>query len=327
MPLFKLPGRVFLYLSVALLLGLALGKETLARENRLSSATDVMLSGQTVSGISAGRDIHLNAVEASGSLMAGGNITCTSCSVAGHLSAGRDVLLENCPEVQGLSNGRDAEITRSHILMNVTAGHDITLNEATIDQSVIAGNRVFAENATVKGFLTVGGNYVRLDRSHAQSIVFSQNTNLNSGIHFSGDNQSVVHVGPSSLSSVNGYTIQGAMNQTTVMTPEQDIYVNGKKVSGSGAASYGQYRAQHPEAPFVQGPGWEARLSEKGAAPADKKKNDTTPKEAVNVLELINQSVVDGTVRFEGDYGKILVHPGSRFSGTVVNGRVEKLPN
>lgn len=312
-------------LSVALISTVCVASAS-ARTRQYASATDLQISAQSIDSASVGRDLSLHAVQVEGKLAAGRNITCTECNITGNVSAGKDVLLEGCPEVRNIATGHDAEVTRSHIVYNIAAGHDVTLNEATVDQRVSAGNQVMAEQSAVKGLLSLGGHYARLDGSTATDILFSDQNNIssNAGIHIGGNNFSSVRVGSSSLSSINGYTVKGAMNQTTVITPEQTIYVNGAKVSGDGPKTYGEYQGKHPEAPTVHGPGWTSDTPVSSTKSASKGKIDKT---VVNTLELTNHSVVSGQVQFESGYGKILVHKGSEFQGKVVNGFVEKLSN
>lgn len=299
----------------------------MARSRSFSSATDLQISTQEIDSASVGRDLLLHAVQVEGRLAAGRNITCTECQVLGGVSAGQDVLLEGCPEVRHVSTGHNAEVTRSRIASHISAGHDVILNDAVVEQRISAGNQVMAEKSSIKGLLSLGGHYARLDNSQADDILFSQGSHISSsGIQITGNNYANVNVGPSSLSSINGYTVKGAMNQTTVITPEQGIYVNGAKVSGEGPKTYGEYRSQHPEAPSVHGPGW---LSDSPAVAktATKGKVDKTPKTVVNVLELANGSTVTGQVQFESGYGKILVRKGSEFKGQVINGFIEKSVN
>lgn len=315
-------------LSVALISAFCVAPAS-AQGRHYASATDLQISAESIDSASVGRDILLHAVEVDGKLAAGRNVTCTECNILGNVSAGHNVLLEGCPQVHSVSTGHNAEITRTHIGRNIAAGHDITLNGVTVAQRVSAGHQVMTENSTLSGLLSLGGHYARLDSSNATDILFSDsgNSSSHSGIHIGGNSFSSVNVGSSSLSSINGYTVKGAMNQTTVITPEQAIYVNAAKVSGDGPATYGEYRTKHPEAPAVHGPGW-ATDTPNVAVKGDKKaRKDDTPKTVVNVLELANGSVVTGQVQFESGYGKVLVRKGSEFKGKVVNGFVEKAMN
>ncbi|WP_373531564.1 hypothetical protein [Vampirovibrio sp.] len=295
-----------------------------ARARQYASATDLQISSQEIESASVGRDLMVHAVQVAGKLAAGRNITGTECTVLGNVSAGHNVLLESCPQVQSVSSGHDAAITRSQILNHVAAGHDITLHGATIEQRVSAGNQVVAETSIIKGLLSLGGHYAKLDDTTAVDIVFSEANNVSngSGIHIGGNNFSSVRVGSSSLSSINGFTVKGAMNQTTVITPEQSIYVNGLKVSGDGPKTYGEYQGKHPEAPTVHGPGWSNEAPK--AAPQTSGKPNKASQAVINTLELSSGSLVSGQVNFESGYGKVIVHPGSQFQGKVINGFVEK---
>ncbi len=306
---------------------LGISNLAMAEGKHYSSATDLQLSAQNLGSVSVGRDMQLHAVQVEGKLAAGRDVTCTQCEIQGGIAAGHNVLLEGCPQVGSISSGHNTEITGSQIANNIASGNDILLNGSTAAQRVSAGNQVLSENSTIKGLLKAGGHYIRLDHSQAADVLFSNSNQLSmGGIQVSGNSHSVVSVGASSLSSINGYTVKGAMNQTTLITPEQAIYVNGVKVSGEGSRFYADYRAAHVEAPVVEGPGWARELSM--VAPASSKpkaqKLDKTPKTVVNVLELTNNSVVSGLVQFESGYGKIVVHKGSQFNGRVQNGIIEK---
>lgn len=325
---------MLLFIRIALsltLLSAFFTAPAMARGRHYTSATDLQISTQDIDSASVGRDMQLHAVQVDGKLSAGRSVTCTECHILGGVSAGHDVTLEGCPEVRHVSTGRNAEVTRSRVASHIAAGHDVILNNATVEQRVSAGNQVIAEKSSVKGLLSLGGHYARLDNSQAGDVLFSQaitGSVVSSGIQITSGNSANVNVGPGSLSSINGYTVKGAMSQTTVITPEQDIYVNGAKVSGEGPANYAEYRTRHPEAPSVRGPGWATDSPVAGKAvakSASKAKADMASKTVVNVLELANGSVVSGQVQFDSGYGKIMVRQGSEFKGNVVNGYVEKL--
>jgi hypothetical protein len=123
------------------------------------------------------------------------------------------------------------------------------------------------------------------------------------------------------LASINGYTIKGVESQTTVITPDQNIYVNNEKVTGKGPKLYTEYVASHPVAPNIQGPGWPENLT-RGSTKAQQSSSD---KELINTLKLTNQSTVTGDVHFDSGYGEILVEKGSEFKGKVFNGQVKRL--
>lgn len=269
----------------------------------------------------------LSSVQVGGKLAAGRNITCNNCHIDGNISAGKSVALNECPQVQNIAAGHDAEVTHSNVSQSIAAGHDVILHDASVSQRVSAGNEVVIENSKVQGLISLGGHLATLDGSKATDILFSErNQTMSSGIVIGGNNSATVRVGPSGLSAINGFTIKGAMSQTTVITPEQSIYVNGRKVSGEGPTTYQAYQAGNPEAPTVYGPGWDqSGLSSSNRKPtsgSSKKKAENKP--VVNVLELRNGSTVSGQVQFDSGYGKIVVYPGSQFLGKVVNGFVEK---
>ncbi|WP_303674151.1 hypothetical protein [Vampirovibrio chlorellavorus] len=298
-----------------------------ARNSHYASATDLQLATQTISSASVGRDLMLSAVQVEGKLAAGRNLTCNNCAIGGNISAGNSIALNECSQVQNIAAGHDAEITHSTVNQGIAAGRNVILHDATVSQRVSAGNEVALEHSEVKGLIALGGHLATLDDSKASDILFSErNQTMGSGIIIGGNNSSTVRVGPTGLSAINGFTVKGAMSQTTVITPEQTIYVNGRKVSGEGPVSYQAYQATNPEAPTVYGPGWDPSVlsssAPKTAALSSKKKAENKP--VVNVLELRNGSTVSGQVQFDSGYGKIVVYPGSQFLGKVVNGFVEK---
>lgn len=332
--------RKLILVRLFLMLFIASASFAVAEPITYSSGLDVTLSSQTLSEAAAGRDISLSNVVVEGKLSAGRNVACQGCTLSGSVSAGRDVILEQCPQVHSIASGRNAELRQTQVLSLVSSGNDISLQDVQVESDIHAGNQIQAGNSTIKGVLALGGHYARLDHSTAREVRFVENGSgfQNSGNHIntiignggsmhgstiiSRGGTSSVHVGPGSLSSVNGYTIKGAVNQTTLITPDQAIYVNGRKVSGEGPSHYGQYLTQHPGAPMVQGPGWSMELA---SGKADDKVHKQDSKIPVNILELTNNSAIQGQIVFESGYGKVIVHEGSTFNGKVVNGTVERL--
>lgn len=330
-------------ICLSLLMSVGVASAAMAANGFYSSATDVLLSSQQLTSASAGRDILLNGVVVDGKLAAGRNINCQDCTISGSVAAGYDVQLERCAQVRSVASGHDAALAASRVLSHLSSGNDVHLDDVTVEQTLQAGNQVTARNSTVSGLLSLGGNTATLDHSNAQEIRFSKDMawgggmSNNSSIHINrgilGGNvvigghsqgQSRVSVGPNSLSSVNGYTIKGGSEQTTVITPSQSIYVNGHRVTGSDPQTYAAYRADHPDAPQVQGPGWKdgGSLGEQASAKPHKK-NVNEP--VVNILNLTNNSVVQGPVVFESGYGKVRIEKGSQLIGKVINGSIEHL--
>lgn len=331
--------KSFILSRTLLCLALAASPCAMAEPMDYTSGQDLTLSSQTLTSAAAGRDISLNNTLVEGKLSAGRNISCQGCTISGAISAGRDVALSQCPQVYGIASGRNTDLRQTRVLNQISSGFDVTLQDTHVEQGIQAGNQFLASNSTVQGTISLGGRYAKLDHSTVGEVRFLENNNLyagsgnhihiNSGNLFNGNvtmnrnGASYVHVGIGSLSSVNGYTIKGAPQQTTLITPEQTIYVNGSKVSGDGPKHYSDYMANHPGAPNVQGPGWTDAPVDSHTEKADKKDSKTP----VNVLEITNQSTINGQVVFESGYGKIIVHPGSQFNGKVINGTVEKLSN
>jgi hypothetical protein len=179
-------------------------------------------------------------------------------------------------------------------------------------------------NSHVSGQITLGGPNATLDHSTVGSLRFTglgglQNivgTN-NIQINTNGSRSSIVSMGSHGTTSMNGYLIKSSPSQTTLITPEQTVYVNGRKTSGAGPDDYDAYRNQYPQAPFVHAPGWVL-----GQASSSASETDTEG----YVLEMMNGSTVEGSVVFEGAKGKVLLHSGSVLRGDIVNGVVEKLP-
>lgn len=310
---------------LAALFPLMSASSAIAKNGYYASATDLQLISQAFDSASVGRDLVLNTVQVSGRLAAGRNITCNNCNLGGNVSAGHSISLNECEQVQSVSAGHDAEITDSHVLQHIAAGHDVILHKSKVAQRVSAGNELAIEGSEVQGLIALGGHFAVLDGSTATDILFSkQNQSVGSGIVIGGNNMATVRIGPSGLSAINGFTIKGAMSQTTVITPEQSIYVNGQKVSGQGPNAYSDYQSQNPEAPTVYGPGWDSGAVASSPKSRGKKKTASPQQPVVNVLELKNGSTVTGQVQFDSGYGKVVVYPGSQFSGKVINGFLEK---
>lgn len=312
-----------------------------------AGGSDPGVSLRRMASAASGSDLLLNDVMIDGRLAAGRDVACRNCVIEGSVAAGHDVQLERCERVSSVSSGHDAGLIASRVLSHVSSGHNVILEDATVENGLQAGNHVEAQRSTIKGVLALGGHTLRLDASTADEIRFAGtgggnyriSNSFNSGIIignsiignnsvivggnriFGRSGSSHVSVGRNSLSSVNGYTIKGAPDRTTVITPDQGIYVNGRRVSGSGPKTYAEYAAANPGAPGVQGPGW-ADNGGDDVSNSGKSSSGASGNAVVNTLELVNNSVVSGPVVFESGYGEIRVESGSRFTGKVTNGRV-----
>jgi hypothetical protein len=327
--------KKIIFVRILLLFLISSANYNLALAESYSSAQDLTLSSQSVSTAAAGRDIVLSNVTVEGKLSAGRNIDCKGCTVAGSVSAGRDVSLEQCETVYSIASGRDTNLSQTKVASHISSGHNVQMSDVIVEKGLSAGNEVEADNSTINGLLSLGGHYLKLNKTTTDDIHFNDHANFNSSgntiqvnTHVRGNvtiNQghtSLVKIGTSGLSSVNGYTIKGTADQTIIITPDQTIYVNGKKVSGNGPKTYEQYMTEHPGAPTVHGPGWS---SDQPDSPQKAEGNKPTDKTPVNILDLMNNSVINGQVIFESGYGKIRVYPGSEFKGKVVNGTIEKV--
>lgn len=301
------------------------------------SSQDLTLSSQQLSSATSGRDMDLNDVTVDGHLTAGRNLNCQRCTLSGNISVGHDIQLDQCGQVKGIVSGHDASVMNTDVLSDMAVGHDLTLHQATLESGVRVGNQVLATNSSLKGPLSLNGNFLKLDHSIAEGITFAQpSSTVMSGSSISGTGSVLIQhgsyanitVGANSLTNLNGYTVKGAASQTTLITPEQTIYVNGAKVSGEGPKIYEQYQQAHPNAPHIQGPGWidNPHVADK---PQTKQHIQDKPQAhvPVNTIELTNQSHINGDVVFESGYGKVLLHPGSTLNGKIVNGRIEHVSN
>lgn len=300
------------------------------------SGQDLTLSSQQLSSATAGRDMNLNDVTVDGHITAGHNLKCQQCTVSGNISVGHDIELEQCGQVKGIVSGHDATVVSTNVMSKMAVGHNLTLEHATLESGAHVGNQVIATDSTVKEPLLLNGNTVTLDHSTTGAITFAQpsGTTMSESISGTGSiliqhgSYANVQVGTNSLTNLNGYTVKGAPSQTTVITPDQTIYVNGAKVSGEGPKTYEQYRQAHTGAPNIQGPGWIDNLSVADKPHAKQHMQDNPQsKVVINTIELTNQSRIDGDVVFESGYGKVILHPGSELNGKIVNGRVEHVSN
>jgi len=298
-------------------------------------------------------DAVLSGLTSPGALSAGRDIDCRVCRVDGNVSAGRNVRLEQSSQVGSIAAGNDVWLANSRVLGSISAGHAITLSQSQVQGSLSTGSEAALQDSSVQGSLSQGGHHLKLDGSTiGQNVYFqgasvsnvSDNAIFNNGstivssgsvtrLHYQRGG-SFVRVGTHSLSRVNGYTVQGAEGQTTVITPQQSIYVNGQKVSGEGPKTYAQFQADNPSAPVVEGPGWPDAASTATSGQQEQQsaaRHKTTTGQAhppvQNWLELSGNSQINGQVVFESGYGQVLLHPGSWLNGQVVNGSIQKLPN
>jgi uncharacterized Zn-binding protein involved in type VI secretion len=278
-------------------------------------------SGGTVS--LAGADRVMSDVKSQGAMSAGRDVRCSACEIEGNVAAGHDVYLQHNPHVGSIAAGHDVTLLDSHVWGSISAGHGAVLLQSSVQGNISTGNEADLQASQVQGSLSQGGHHLTLDGSSVAGDIYFRGAPLPGGTSaqessvISQNGSSSVRVGGHSLSRVNGYTVQGAEQQTTLITPQQTIYVNGRKVSGDGPKTYAEYRDAFPMAPVVAGPGWTDGAP---ASPA----YSASSRSVVSVLELSNNSAVNGQVVFESGYGKVILHPGSRFAGPVVNGRVEK---
>lgn len=318
-----------------------------AVEQRASSH-DLTVGPEEVTMLSAGRDITMDGTKVTGNVSAGRTVRAEDCTVHGQLSSGQDVSLTHCSFVNSLSAGRNVRLSNTTVSHHANAGRDLVLTDAVVQGDAAAGGNVSLDRSRVEGTLSVAVPILTLRDGTLNNVRFTQGTIVNNsssvfisqggGVSVNGNgsvvvsgrsSNPIVSVGPRSVSNVNGYVIRGADNQTTLITPDNTIYINGTRVSGSGPKSYTEYRRQNVYAPTIQGPGWRdaGNVGSTGGTHTQSitTTSTTTSSGGGQVLELMGNSTVTGKVTFEGGNGIIRVHPGTRFAGTVEGGRVEKL--
>jgi len=321
-------------ISLVLVAATMLVLPAMARGDSQYSGQDLQLGAEDVGGVMVGRDLTMDGTTVSGTVMAGRTIDATGCHVSGSLTGGSDIQAHGCSSIGAIHAGRDLALSNTKVEEQVNVGRNLTLDHASVQGDATVGGEVNLDNARITGTLTIAAPYMAAKSStisniHVEqgfsntngfssdnsSIVVSSgsvvNSNIN-GVFIGGHHGSMVHVGGNSTSSVNGYTVRGANGQTTVITPGNTIYVNGSKVSGSGPDSYADYQAKNPQAPWVEGPGWSSGTASK---------TDSYQQ----VVELMEGSVVTGSVTFDSGHGKVLVHPGAKVMGTVTGGTIENM--
>lgn len=304
-------------------------------EAQTIGAGNLVLGSEQTGPVAVAGNVTLNGTKVNGNLSAGRAVNASNCQVEGALSAGRDVNLDGCTSIKSLSTGRSAYISHSRVEGQVSAGRHLTLDHASIGGNVRAGRSMTLTHAEVKGTLVTGAPHLVINHSSVgnirvlppggagasvmhHSVVANGNTII-SGSHVRmGGGGSLIRVGPGSTSAVNGFTVRANATQTTLMTPDNSIYVNRQKVHGAGPDTYSQYQALHPGAPDVVGPGW--AMGGEAVSQADAADGQAP----LQVVELQGDSLVSGNIVFEAGHGKVIVHPQARFLGRVDGGTLEK---
>lgn len=302
----------------------------------MSSTEDLVLGRQSAGAITTARDVILNGSRVYGPVLAGREAKGNNCLIQGKLLAGASVHLHHCENKGPITAGRNLILYQSTIEDSSTAGHALMLVHSTIKGDVTAGGKVFLDGSHVEGTLyttapnvTLKGSTVQNiqvkasdDFHHTGSIIIqgkvansTANVHINTGFRPT----RVVRVGAGSTSVINGYSIKATPTETTLMTPDNTLYVNGVKTHGNGPEQYAGYRAKNPEAPDVEGPGWQSTAHANTAA------GTTENQHPAQVIQLTENSRVFGTIEFESGNGKVIVHPGSQFSGTVKGGSIDQI--
>lgn len=306
------------------------------------SHRDRVLGSGPINRVLSGRNVVLNGTSVLGSVMAGRSVKATNCHIRDSLSAGRDIELNGCNTTESISAGRRVALSHTTANRNVTAGSDLTLVHSIVNGNVTARRVAAIENSRIGETLSVANSRLVLDGSQVHNIQLARpeiamvvtgnqsNVSINHGVISSGGGnlivngnrvivspgygQTIAAFGSGSVSNLNGYTVRSLQDKTTVITPDGNVYINGRKVSGDGPELYSDYQARDPGAPRIQGSGWPDNQALEENSPSS---------EPVQIVELVRNSIVTGLVRFEGGHGKIIVYKGSRFEGRVEGGLVE----
>jgi len=301
------------YLYSALLIAATLTQPAFAGGDQ-TSGQDLQLGSEQVANVMVGRDVNLDGTTVNGNVMAGREVNAQQCHIAGSISGGSNVQAEHCASIGSIHAGRDLVLLHSHVEDQVNVGRNLRLTEAAVDGDATVGADADLNHAGIRGTLTIASPYLALHESTIGNIhVEEGNGSINvmgngsSVIVNNNHNQSVIHVGDNATSSINGFTVRSGNGQTTVITPDNTIYVNGSKVSGNGPASYSDYQG----APWVEGPGWAASTSSSSTAPQQ-------------VVELMAGSTVTN-ITFDSGHGKVLLHSGAKILGSVQGGVTENL--
>ncbi len=289
----------------------------------------------------AGKNVQLNGTVVEGSVTAGRHVSGQGCMLNGKIRAGGSVSLKDCAEVQEIVAGKNVSLSGTRVNRDIKAGDHLILEDSQVFRNALSGGDVRLLNSMIHGELGTGGKHIQLENSTVQEIraygdghtsssvisnvgILSQSVigNNSSIIQNQHGHRAMVSMGNQGLSSINGYTVKSQNNQTTVMTPEGAIFVNGQKVSGNGPDDYTEYQALHTDAPNVQGPGWGASAAH-SSAHSSRATLDTIL-DTITV-ELSGNSSVLGDIRFERIPGKVILHPGSKVQGNIYGGSVQRL--
>ncbi|MBY0405060.1 MAG: hypothetical protein K2X66_14260 [Cyanobacteria bacterium] len=221
---------------------------------------------------------------------------------------------------------------------------DIILGKGFVDGNVsTVHGKVILISAIIKGSLTLASKHFKVNNSTINGITLKvpaeqkNNVTLSCGgnVTISYGNSIVVGpnavIGGQNMGNVikllpgariweNGFNVSATQTETSLITPDGTIYVNGDKVNGPGANTYAEFKKNNPKAPPLQGPGWK----DEGVKHP---KPDTPPVEVAKapdqILELESQAIITGDIVFESGNGKLILHPGATFTGKVEGGVIE----
>jgi hypothetical protein len=251
--------------------------------------------------------------------MAGQTLGIENSQLNGTLQAGQAVELKYAQLTGQIQAGQQLSMTESTLHGDAIAGADVRLTHSRITGQLITGDRSLIVDDSEVAVIEVQGSPGPSVGAVAQQAVVVNGCIKNSvissrggAVFSSSQGGSSVSLGPGSMASTHGYTIRSGDNSTTVMLPhDAGIYVNGKRVQGQIPETYQDYCKLHPEAPTIQAPGWGNDLQLSSSSP-----------EAL--IELLPGSKV-GSIRFTHCRGKVMIHPGSQLTGSVVGGTIKRL--
>lgn len=305
------------------------GTRILSDESFTSSGS-VKLGAETISGsVNTGGGATLEGTTVNGSMNVAGQALLRDATVHGNVNAAGGLEAKNAHFNANVNSGGLAEVEHSVVEGNLNVGGQPKLDHSQVfgtfstasDNVTVVGSRLKDIRITESGFNVSSNTRVFSNYGNNTNIV-GNNVTTTTSTRIS-RSSSHVSVGPGSVSNINGFKVTATPTETTVITRDGSIYVNGKKVHGSGPNTYGELRAQAPETPSIQGPGWQESPEVLGKSNEGQSSKKGLP--ATHIIRLTDNSEISGDIVFEGGQGKLIIEKGSVFTGKVEGGTVERL--